>query len=147
MRTTTRRPDGFTLIELLVVVAIIAILAALLLPAMKNARLAALSTTCLSNQRQVTLALLAYTRDHEDFFPLYWDFDRNVTWGHHLAAELTYVPKTSGVFFCPLASPVNYERALAARHNHPHALTYGMPLYWNDPTVDFMVKPDPDADD
>jgi len=54
------RTKGFTLIELLVVIAIIAILAAILLPVFARAKQAAKCSACLSNQHQVSTALLLY---------------------------------------------------------------------------------------
>lgn len=60
---------GFTLIELLVVIAVIAILAALLLPALSGAKQRALSAQCLNNLKQLQTCSLLYTGDHSDFMP------------------------------------------------------------------------------
>jgi prepilin-type N-terminal cleavage/methylation domain-containing protein len=61
---------GFTLIELLVVIAIIAILAAILFPVFSQARDKARQTSCLSNAKQVGLAVLQYTQDYTRSIPL-----------------------------------------------------------------------------
>jgi prepilin-type N-terminal cleavage/methylation domain-containing protein/prepilin-type processing-associated H-X9-DG protein len=60
---------GFTLIELLVVIASIAILAALLLPALTRAKVQAQGAQCLSNQKQLTLAWKMYVDDNQGNFP------------------------------------------------------------------------------
>jgi len=66
IRPTAKR--GFTLIELLVVIAIIAILAAILFPVFAQAKLAAKKTADLSNMKQITLAVLMYTTDYDDYY-------------------------------------------------------------------------------
>ena len=59
-------PSGFTLVELLVVLAIVSVLAALLLPAMAQAKAKAQSAVCQGNLKQLQLAWLNYAYDHED---------------------------------------------------------------------------------
>ncbi len=63
------RRDGFTLIELLVVIGIVAILAALLLPALASAGVKARSTQCAGNLHQWGLAYQMYASDNDDFLP------------------------------------------------------------------------------
>jgi prepilin-type N-terminal cleavage/methylation domain-containing protein len=72
LRKPTRKPtlpSGFTLIELLVVVAVIGILAGILLPALARAKEKAQSVTCVSNLKQIGIAIQLYTDGNDDTLP------------------------------------------------------------------------------
>jgi prepilin-type N-terminal cleavage/methylation domain-containing protein len=60
---------GFTLIELLVTIAIIAVLASILLPALARAKSAGKRAVCTSNVKQLALAMQMYLHDNDDYFP------------------------------------------------------------------------------
>ncbi|MHC4740646.1 MAG: type II secretion system protein [Planctomycetota bacterium] len=64
-----RQRQGFTLVELLVVISIIALLMAILMPALGKAKKQAQATTCLSNMRQIGLAAIFYADDFDNFVP------------------------------------------------------------------------------
>jgi prepilin-type N-terminal cleavage/methylation domain-containing protein len=65
---------AFTLIELLVVIAIIAILAAILFPVFAQAKESAKNTQCLSQSRQIGLAIKMYLADNEDTMPIFYAY-------------------------------------------------------------------------
>ena len=104
------RERHFTLIELLVVIAIIAILAALLLPALNRARQMAQSASCMSQQKQIYLAVTNYTDSYQQYFPARGR--RNAPTGEpmsvtHGPAHLWnngYIPKNGKLFTCPADS-------------------------------------------
>jgi prepilin-type N-terminal cleavage/methylation domain-containing protein/prepilin-type processing-associated H-X9-DG protein len=72
-RPSTFNSAAFTLVELLVVIAIIAILAALLLPAVAKSKAQGKSVACLSNLRQLGVALQLYVQDHDNKLPVIFD--------------------------------------------------------------------------
>jgi prepilin-type N-terminal cleavage/methylation domain-containing protein len=69
LRSGSTVPRGFTLLELMVVVAVIALLAGLLLPALNQTRVSARACQCLGNLRQWGLATMLYAADHDDYLP------------------------------------------------------------------------------
>jgi len=93
------RQKGFTLIELLVVIAIIAILAAILFPVFAQAREKARQAQCMSNMKQIGLALQQYQTDYDGMFPPSQlpSSGANVSWP---TMAMSYV-KNEGVFVCP----------------------------------------------
>lgn len=112
-RTPGQRRVAFTLIELLVVLAVIGLLAGLLLPAVSRATEAGRSTACLSNLRQVGIALQLYVDDHHNRLPVMRDrvleaaveAVTNAAPTTHAAASMDYVLQpylgAPGVLRCP----------------------------------------------
>lgn len=96
MSNTSNR-NGFTLIELLVVIAIIAILAAILFPVFAKVREKARMTSCLSNEKQMGLAILQYNQDYDEVFPC----GQQSIGGSGWAGQVYSYVKSNQVFVCP----------------------------------------------
>lgn len=116
----TPRQTAFTLIELLVVISIIALLIAMLLPALKAARETAVAAQCLSNEKQIGFMVHGYANDFDNYPP--YQSDSTTTWAAYLlsyaknqsAASVidAYItdPSTEHdpVMFCPSMSAAGF---------------------------------------
>ncbi len=79
-RKSIGRPVGFTLVELLVVIGIVALLIALLMPALRKARHAAQLISCSSNLRQIGLAFMQYSNNNRGVWPVSYNPDGSSRW-------------------------------------------------------------------
>ena len=111
-----RMKRGFTLIELLVVIAIIAILAAMLLPALAQAREKARQAKCVSNLKQIGLAMMLYTQDNDEYLP--WNAPGG--WDTKIA---TYLGTSTQVLKCPSDKGSN-TRSYGIVSNNPLGQTF-----------------------
>lgn len=119
--------QAFSLLEVLLVIAIMILLAALLLPTINQVKERGRQTTCLSNLRQIGMAIALYTEDNSDTLPIgaynsqsatptmQWDF----SWHNEI---LPYLQGKSGVLLCPsVGQPSDYRTSYGA---NPWVITY-----------------------
>jgi prepilin-type N-terminal cleavage/methylation domain-containing protein/prepilin-type processing-associated H-X9-DG protein len=117
-----KKSSAFTLIELLVVIAIIAILASILFPVFARARENARRASCMSNEKQMGLAMMMYAQDYDEMLPVSfyamtppYVYPDGVVWntGYLYWPQLLYpYTKSVNVYYCPSAPSQTNPRRL-----------------------------------
>lgn len=101
---TERKGSGFTLVELLIVIAIIAMLASMLLPALKRARESGKAISCMNNQKQNCMASNMYAGENGGILIIFdSDVSKCITWNKYLY-DNGYM-KVKSAFLCPSHPP------------------------------------------
>jgi prepilin-type N-terminal cleavage/methylation domain-containing protein len=154
-RTDRHGPRAFTLIEMLVVISLVALLVALLLPALASAREASRSSICLSNLRQMGIAMTMYREEYRQYIPVMYDLESEPYpgWGQYTVpftyrlgpylnsrggfTRQQFHPQLVGrhIAYCPSApmlreadypNPLNNDAWLYGPFWNKHIVTYSM---------------------
>lgn len=132
--TPRKSAQGFTLIELLVVIAIIAILAAILFPVFAQAREKARQASCLSNTKQVGLAIIQYVQDYDEQLPAGRSVSSTnstmlITPGVGWAGAVFPYSKSGQVLRCPDdATPATVSTSATVGPGYPVSYSYNFNL-------------------
>ncbi|MEM6334146.1 MAG: prepilin-type N-terminal cleavage/methylation domain-containing protein [Planctomycetota bacterium] len=159
MNLSRPQPRAFTLIELLVVISIIALLIAILLPALGAARESARGVACLANLRSLGLAGQLYANDHDEFLPPAFNpVFAGPKW-YQQDSLAGYVDNNRDVFICPTDEDpsvrtnefpndgdggeflISYAYNSGARYGYNATWGFGLRKVssWNDPTSVALV--------
>jgi prepilin-type N-terminal cleavage/methylation domain-containing protein/prepilin-type processing-associated H-X9-DG protein len=136
---------GFTLVELLVVIGIIAVLIAILLPALRRAKEQANRVACMSNMKQLGIAFQLYTGDFKGYFPapganpraedwIHWQPTRKIEDG----AIVKYLGKkfNPAVYRCPSDDVGTHTTAYGPRYEYSYTINFNMTGYdWNNKPI------------
>ncbi|MHC5059079.1 MAG: type II secretion system protein, partial [Planctomycetota bacterium] len=127
---------GFTLIELLVVIAIIALLMAILMPALSRVKGQAQKVACQAKLKQWGLVFKLYTDDHDGYFN-----DRNVgAQGLWMSATESYYKSNAKMLVCPTATKLMQSAAdwgtFKAATLNDYVFSYGINSWTNSVKVD-----------
>ena len=141
MNRTKRKSRGFTLIELLVVIAIIALLMAIIMPALRAAKDQARLAVCANNMRQLAIAVNTYMADNDSKTPpcivRFPSTPDSYSWpnflNHFGRGTYQYLGKyvpDVGAYMCPMApaNPVDYQESYVHYEGTDVMVSYNM--YW-----------------